>query len=263
MIGDSEAACDELAIRGGADPIAFASLLVELARSPAALSRPCALGMGRMRDIERRVQMILELTKEGNPPRRGAATAALFAALAISLGLGFVSPVGAEDPSPAPSIDLSSWNEGEVIAIDSYKVPGLPLSSPVSGGGWRISLGFGMARNPFDGKPFVHRGVDITDGKTGDIVKSTIAGTVLDSGYDDQNGFYVLIANDEVSTFYAHLAKQGLATGVAVSQGDRIGEVGASGRATGPHLHYEVRIKNRYVDPLPLLAAGKASFAGR
>jgi beta-lactamase regulating signal transducer with metallopeptidase domain len=263
MVSDSEAACDEMAIRAGADPITFASLLVELARLPDVLSRPCAIGLGRIRDIERRVQMILERASGKACPQRGAALIALATVLAISLGLGFVSPVAAEDPPGAASIDLKSWTEGGNLTVDSYKVAGLPLFSPVEGGNWHVSFEFGPAKNPLDGKDYFHRGIDISDGKSGGVVKSTIAGTVLDSGYDDQNGFYVLVGDGEVSVFFAHLAKRGLATGTAVLIGDKIGEVGASGRVTGPHLHYEVRISDRFVDPLPLLAAGKASFARR
>ena len=98
-----------------------------------------------------------------------------------------------------------------------------------------------------------HTGLDFP-AASGTRVGAAAAGTVMFAGWYDGYGLLVTIAHDpSVWTMYAHLSKANVAYGTRVSAGTQIGLVGATGSATGPHLHFEVRVRGAAVDPLPAL----------
>ncbi|MFA5353566.1 MAG: M23 family metallopeptidase, partial [Thermodesulfovibrionales bacterium] len=105
-----------------------------------------------------------------------------------------------------------------------------------------------------------HHGLDFS-APTGTPVSAVGEGAVLFSGSRGQYGKLVIVKHPNGwQTYYGHLSavSRGIRRGVKVSQGQVIGRVGATGMATGPHLHYEVRIKGRPVNPLALgLPQGK------
>lgn len=117
----------------------------------------------------------------------------------------------------------------------------------------RISSLFSTARHhPILNKVRAHRGVDYA-APTGTPVRAAGDGRVVFVGWKGGYGRAILIRHSSgYSTMYGHLSRwaKGLHAGQPVSQGQLIGYVGMSGLATGPHLHYELRIKGRYVDPL-------------
>ena len=121
-----------------------------------------------------------------------------------------------------------------------------PAVGPVvSGFGPRIHPIFGTRRN--------HNGIDI-DGDTGDPVRAVLVGEVIIAGW--RNGFgntVVLNHFDGYTTLYAHLSKISVSVGQEVDHGARIGSVGSTGWSTGPHLHFEIRINGRAVDPMPYM----------
>jgi len=113
----------------------------------------------------------------------------------------------------------------------------------------KITSPFGDHRN--------HPGIDI-NGVTGDPVVAAGAGTVLlagmaPAGYGGYGSVVMIDHGGGIATLYAHLSRVDVTMGQAVQQGQQVGAIGATGFATGPHLHFEVRVANRPVDPVPWL----------
>ncbi len=121
-----------------------------------------------------------------------------------------------------------------------------PSIRPLHGG--TVSSGFGYRKSPFTGKREFHSGVDIAD-RNGAPVYATANGTVIYCGYHGSLGKTVAIDHGfGIITRYAHLSVISVTIDKQVSQGDVIGKVGGTGRSTGPHLHYEVRVNDIPVD---------------
>jgi murein DD-endopeptidase MepM/ murein hydrolase activator NlpD len=122
-----------------------------------------------------------------------------------------------------------------------------------------ITSPFGWRRDPFTGASRFHSGVDIKAAYGSDVT-SAAAGRVVSSG--DQRGYGQTVVVEHgpgLRTRYAHLSHIAVREGDIVSSGDLLGRVGQSGRATGPHLHFEVLENGRPVDP----GAGSAHFSSR
>jgi murein DD-endopeptidase MepM/ murein hydrolase activator NlpD len=126
----------------------------------------------------------------------------------------------------------------------------IPAIWPVHG---RITAGFGQRMDPFSGEDAFHPGVDIADGFGTDVV-ATGNGLVIEAEPDAGYGRSILIDHgDGITTRYAHLSRIFVVVGEQVKQGEIIGAIGVSGRTTGPHLHYEVRIHGTPVNPVRFL----------
>ena len=97
-----------------------------------------------------------------------------------------------------------------------------------------------------------HYGLDI-DGNTGDPIVAAVAGVVTYSGWLGGYGYLTVVEADEVEYFYAHASELLTYTGQEVSAGELIAKVGSTGRSTGSHLHFEIRMDGQAVDPLPYL----------
>lgn len=114
----------------------------------------------------------------------------------------------------------------------------------------RQASGYGYRPNPFSshGSEF-HAGLDLP-GKTGDIVKSTAKGVVIGAGWYRGYGKCVRIMHaNKYQTLYAHLSKIKVRVGQKITAGDAVGKIGSTGRSTGPHLHYEVRLNDKPLNP--------------
>ncbi len=143
-------------------------------------------------------------------------------------------------------------------------VAGLPLGQPVPG---EIDLtsGFGHRLDPFTRTPALHSGIDFR-GETGTPVHATAAGTVIAAEWSGGYGRMVEIDHGNgITTRYGHMSLIAVSPGQTVRRGEMVGRVGATGRATGPHLHYETRIADEPTDPTRFLRAGARlrSEAGR
>lgn len=169
------------------------------------------------------------------------------------------------DPAPEPLSPLGYAEalSGSIIDLlfgDSSSPSGSALlMMPIAVG--RLTSPFGMRRHPLSGAWTQHDGVDWS-APPGTPVFASGAGIVTHAGRDGAYGNVVRIAHPGGrETTYAHLGAIRVAVGAAVVQGQTIGTVGSTGNATGPHLHYEVRINGALVDPLaPQVLQANAAF---
>ena len=112
-----------------------------------------------------------------------------------------------------------------------------------------ISSAFGWRKDPFTGKRAFHKGIDIAT-RYGNPIIAPADGIVLATRYEKTYGKYIILDhNFGFTTLYAHLSKFAVRPGQRVKRGDVIGYVGRTGKALGPHLHYEIRIHNKAVNP--------------
>jgi murein DD-endopeptidase MepM/ murein hydrolase activator NlpD len=133
--------------------------------------------------------------------------------------------------------------------VESEGGPG-SFSWPVIG---PITSPFGWRQNPFGGGPEFHQGLDIA-APTGTTVTAAAGGTVIMAQWYGGYGNYILIDHGGgYSTGYGHLSAIYVSTGQVVQRGQAIGAVGSTGQSTGPHLHFEIRIAGKPVDPAPRL----------
>jgi murein DD-endopeptidase MepM/ murein hydrolase activator NlpD len=137
----------------------------------------------------------------------------------------------------------------------------VPYRKPVIGE-VEFTSGFGIRSDPFLGRPAMHTGLDFR-AQMGDPVRATANGKVVNSGWSGGYGRMVEIDHGNgLSTRYGHLSQIDVKVGDIVKIGQVIGEVGSTGRSTGPHLHYETRIDGEAVDPQKFLRAGVRLSAG-
>ncbi len=137
----------------------------------------------------------------------------------------------------------------------------VPYRKPVIGE-VEFTSGFGVRSDPFLGRPAMHTGLDFR-AQTGDPVRATANGKVISSGWSGGYGRMVEIDHGNgLSTRYGHLSQIDVKVGDVIKIGQVIGEVGSTGRSTGPHLHYETRIDGEAVDPQKFLRAGVRLSAG-
>jgi len=125
-----------------------------------------------------------------------------------------------------------------------------PIGWPVPGA---LSSGFGRRTDPQTGEPAFHSGLDIR-APSGTPVKATADGIVSVSGWVSGDGNIVAIEHGhDFSTAYAHNVQNLVKVGQRVKRGDTIALSGATGRTTGPHVHYEVWKRGTPTDPIPFL----------
>ena len=161
-----------------------------------------------------------------------------------------------------------SVGKGRVLTVATLAVAALPVGVAVSVAGGpsdgglsvvptkgELTSPFGERFDPFSGEPSTHRGIDIT-APLGTPVAAAGAGRITQASKQGGYGLTVVIDHgDGLLTRYAQLDDMTVRWGDVVAAGERIGAVGSSGRSTGPHLHFEVRRGDEWVDPaleLPL-----------
>ncbi len=137
----------------------------------------------------------------------------------------------------------------EDAQIQRHKLSHTPSVWPTKEVKRRINSKFGMRRDPITNKWREHSGVDIT-GDYGSNVLSTADGVVSFSGYHEYLGNLIKVDHGYgFETWYGHLSKRILKKGDVVKRGDAVGKLGSTGRSTGPHIHYEVHVNGKQVDP--------------
>ena len=93
-----------------------------------------------------------------------------------------------------------------------------------------------------------HKGIDIA-ASSGTSIKAAIEGTVSVASENKEYGKFIKIVNGEITTVYAHCKQLKVDSGEKVKIGQTIAKVGSTGNSTGPHLHFEIRLSNRYINP--------------
>jgi|GEM_PF-1755109 len=155
---------------------------------------------------------------------------------------------------PEEKADLLASIEGYLKLLEK-----LPISRPVAG--W-VTSGFGVRKSPFTGRLSKHQGIDFSLPNNSSIV-ATADGIVKSVVRTRTYGLMVEIQhNKRVTTRYAHLNKAVIKPGDHVCRGEVIAISGSTGRSTGPHLHYEVRVDKKPVDPKKFLAVGASLSPG-
>ena len=134
-----------------------------------------------------------------------------------------------------------------------------PFANPVKAA-FRFTSKFGPRRDPKTGGRRMHKGVDFA-AANGTPLYATADGVVTHAGWSSGYGRLVKIQHEfGIETRYAHMSKLRAKVGQRVSRGDRIGDMGASGRVTGVHLHYEVRVGSKAVNPMIYIKAANDVF---
>ena len=161
---------------------------------------------------------------------------------------------------------LVVWREGvpspvlffpgeQFTPIERAYFLGILFEFPIPRG--RITSLFGPRKDPFTGRPEFHTGIDI-GAPDGTEVHAARDGAVSETGRNEELGNYVVLNHPGgYQTVYGHLSVIGVTINQRVSAGEVLGAVGHTGRATGPHLHFEVKRKGSVTDPFPLLAVRK------
>ena len=138
-----------------------------------------------------------------------------------------------------------------LFTLDSARKKLVPTMAPVEGG-W-YSSNFGWRLDPFNGQQAFHEGIDFMADQ-GTPIKAAAGGVVVQAGYHPQYGNMIEIDHgNELITRYAHTSRMLVKTGDVVLMGARIAEVGRTGRATGTHLHFEVRQRGVPQNPMRFL----------
>lgn len=151
---------------------------------------------------------------------------------------------------------LKELEEMNLYRMAAFRVPlGMPVKSSV-----RWTSGFGGRNDPLGRGYRKHEGQDLA-GDYGTPIYATADGVVIHAGWENGYGRLIKIQHAfGIETRYAHLSQIRVEVGQRVSRGDRIGDMGNSGRSTGTHLHYEVRIGGSAVNPVKFIKAASDVF---
>ena len=218
-------------------------------------------------DVSGRVGLILAAALVATP---AFASSAASADIAAPLRAAEAARAGA---APATASDsefrqlFANWralDTGRASAAGSSMIDtgsaSIPMLVPVTTNR-AMSSNFGMRVHPILGGHHMHKGVDLP-ASTGTPIHATADGVI---GRADWFGGYGLCVEIEhganLETRYGHMSRIAVAEGQHVHKGDVIGYVGSTGRSTGPHLHYEVRIAGEAVNPVPYLQVAEAGNA--
>jgi murein DD-endopeptidase MepM/ murein hydrolase activator NlpD len=168
--------------------------------------------------------------------------------------MGMGGPV--EDARGAPAGEaamadlLSSWNRLSQLGAATLSLPSrLPVAN------FTMTSGFGVRYDPFNGRAAMHAGVDFA-GAHGEPVVAAAEGVVVRAGWAGGYGNVIDIDHGRgMMTRYGHLSRVQVRVGDRVVAGDQIGKMGSTGRSTGTHLHFEIRVDGQAVNPMPYLRA--------
>ncbi|GGI67209.1 hypothetical protein GCM10007973_00440 [Polymorphobacter multimanifer] len=222
-------------------------LVVVESQQLALVDKATGAAEARIRDTQALIRRL------GLDPRRfTAASDWKGAAPAQGMGGPFV-PATTGDVEPRFKDLFLSWRKLETMQASLASIPALV---PVKN--YRGSSGYGRRFDPFNGRLDMHAGTDMS-GSHGEPIFASANGRVARTG--SMNGYGIMAEIDHgkgIETRYGHMSKVLVKPGQMVRQGDLIGRMGSTGRSTGTHLHYEVRVDGSPVDPKPFLEA--ASF---
>ncbi|KEJ90227.1 M23 family metallopeptidase [Sulfitobacter donghicola] len=176
---------------------------------------------------------------------------------------GPLTPLSFTTRGDQPTVDTLRANRllNQMDRLNLYRLAAskAPFANPVQNA-FRFTSKFGFRRDPKTGGRRMHNGVDFAAG-LGTPLYATADGVVTHAGWGSGYGRLVKIQHEfGIETRYAHMSKMRVKVGQRVSRGDRIGDMGASGRVTGVHLHYEVRVGGKPVNPMIYIKAANDVF---
>ena len=160
---------------------------------------------------------------------------------------GPFEPVSKADPTFKQL--FTSWKKLDNLQDGAIAIPS---EKPVRTAAF--TSGYGVRSDPFRGAAAMHAGIDLS-GPTGTPIYATADGTVSSAGWNS-GGYGNLVKIDHgrgIETRYGHLSSIAVRPGQRIKRGDVIARMGSTGRSTGSHLHYEVRIEGRAVNPIPFM----------
>lgn len=183
--------------------------------------------------------------------------------------VGYVAPVAAPAAGAGVSSDstdrqfqqlFASWDRAGQRTASTPSVA-VPSRTPLNN--YRMSSNYGMRTHPVLGGLRGHKGIDMA-APSGTPIYATADGLVSKAEWFSSYGNFISISHGaELETRFGHLSRIAVSSGQRVRKGDLIGYVGSTGRSTGPHLHYEVRVAGQAVDPSPYMTetGGERAFA--
>lgn len=176
---------------------------------------------------------------------------------------GPMTPLSFTTRGEQPSPDTLRANRllDQMDKLNLYRIAAqkAPFANPVKNS-FRFTSKFGFRRDPKTGGRRMHSGVDFA-ASSGTPLYATADGVVVHSGWQSGYGRLVKIKHEfGIETRYAHMSKLRVKVGQRVSRGQLIGDMGASGRVTGVHLHYEVRVGGEAVNPMIYIKAANDVF---
>lgn len=170
-------------------------------------------------------------------------------------GAGFADEPEAGDASVEADRIASLLSDMERVNSMRLAIERLPLRRPV--GAARFTSSFGARKDPINGQKSFHAGVDYA-GPRGTAIYAAGAGEVVYSARQRGYGNLIKIRHAfGYETVYAHLNRRRVKVGDKVERGDRIGDMGNTGRSTGTHLHYEIRVNGKTVNPAKYIEAAR------
>jgi murein DD-endopeptidase MepM/ murein hydrolase activator NlpD len=145
-----------------------------------------------------------------------------------------------------------SWTRLDLLQRAMLSIPAF-----IPARNFTFTSGFGVRYDPFSGSTAMHSGIDMA-GPLGTPIMAAASGVVVKSGWLGGYGNFVEIDHGRgLTTRYGHLHTIGVREGARIEQGDVLGTMGSTGRSTGVHLHYEVRVNGQAVNPMPFLEAAR------
>ncbi|MGG7566604.1 DUF5930 domain-containing protein [Rhodovulum sp. DZ06] len=236
---------------------ALAALQAETAEAAARRARmldrledAVQVGLGALETVFDRAGLDVERLVE-SVRREYAGSGGPFIPVAGDLGAADLAAGGLEGARVAAL--MQGLERASLMKIAAEK---LPLAKPVRSS-FRFTSGFGVRRDPKNGRARMHNGTDFAAGR-GTPIYATGEGVVTFAGWQSGYGRVVKIRHAfGYETVYAHMNKLRVNKGERVAQGDRIGDMGNTGRSTGVHLHYEVRVGGKPVNPLKYIEAAR------
>lgn len=177
---------------------------------------------------------------------------------------GPLTPLSLSTRGEEPSREEVRANEllKQMDQLNLYRLAAqkAPFAAPVNQNLVRRSSGFGYRRDPKTGGRRLHKGADFA-GRTGTDIYATADGVVTHAGWQSGYGKLVTIKHAfGIETKYAHNSNLRVKVGQRVSRGDHIADMGNTGRSTGTHLHYEVRVNGQPVNPMIYIKAARNVF---
>ncbi|THD74679.1 M23 family peptidase [Thalassobius vesicularis] len=176
---------------------------------------------------------------------------------------GPLMPISFSTMGEEPSEDAIRANRllQQMDQLNLYRIAAeaAPFANPVFKS-FRFTSGYGYRRDPKTGGRRLHQGTDFA-APVGTPIYATADGVVSEAGWSSGYGRLIKIKHKfGIETRYAHLSKISVKKGQKVSRGQRIGDMGSSGRSTGSHLHYEVRVDGKSVNPMIFIKAARDVF---